>query len=291
MSEHTTRRRTGSDKWKAYSGMAAAFLAMDHDADAQVIYTDVDPDEVIANDTYAIDMDNDGTPDVTFQHTLSNSTSGSYTLEIRGALVDGDVIGQASSSYVYPALLAAGAPIAPGNPDWNQSPYGILGIRFATPSSSSLYGAWPGQTAYLGCRFVSGMGDTHYAWVHLSVEPLVGNITILGYAFDATPNTPIIAGDQGTTTSVLDREGSARMQVFPNPVRDVAVLKLGDDIEGVVSVQVLDAIGRVMQRAELNTISGSRSIELDLSTLPNGTYFVSVRNGERVMHRKVTKTD
>jgi hypothetical protein len=116
-------------------------------------------------------------------------------------------------------------------------------------------------------------------------------MTILGYAFEATPNTAIDAGDQGTTTSMLDLEGSARLQVFPNPVRDMAVLRLADDIEGNVSVQVLDAIGRVMQRAELNTASGSRSIELDLSALPNGTYFVSVRNGERVMHRKVTKAD
>lgn len=291
MSEHSTRQRTGSDKWKAYSGMAAAFLAMDHDADAQVVYTDVDPDQVLVNDSYLIDFDNDGTPDVTFAHVVSNSTSGSYTLEIRGAIVGGDVIGQASSSYVYPTLLAAGAPIAPGNPDWNQSPYGLLGLRFATPSSSSLYGAWPGQTAYLGCRFVSGMGATHYAWVHLSVEPLVGNMTIRGYAFDATPNTAIIAGDQGTTTSVMEGAGSSDLAVFPNPVRDMARVRVGDALQGQVAVQVLDGIGRVVQRAELNLATGQRTVEIDMAALPAGTYFVSVRNGDRVLHRKVSKVD
>ncbi|MBL8001600.1 MAG: T9SS type A sorting domain-containing protein [Flavobacteriales bacterium] len=291
MSQDGTKKRHGADKWKAYSGMAAAFLAVEQNADAQVLYTDVDPDEVLLSSSYAIDFDNDGTVDINFTHVISVSTSSSYTLEIRGALVAGDVIGAVSSSYVYPNALAAGAAIAPGNPEWNQTPYGFMALRFATSSSTGVYGAWPGQTAYLGCRFVSGMGDTHYAWVQLAVDPLVGDMTIMGYAFEATPNTAIVAGDQGTTTSVLDLEGSARMQVFPNPVRDIAVLRLGDDIEGNVSVQVLDAIGRVMQRAELNTMSGSRSIELDLSTLPNGTYFVSVRNGERVMHRKVTKAD
>lgn len=291
MSRTGTKKRRGADKWKAYSGMAAAFLAVEQNADAQVLYTDVDPDEVLVNDTYAIDFDNDGTADVSFNHVISVSTSSSYTLEIRTALVAGDVIGAASSSYIYPNALAAGAVIAPGNPDWNQIPYGFMALRFVSGSSTGLYGAWAGQTAYLGCRFVSGMGDTHYAWVQLAVDPLVGDMTILGYAFEASPNTAIEAGDQGTATSVLDLEGSARMQVFPNPVRDLAVLKLGDDIEGQVSIQVLDAIGRVMQRAELNAMSGSRSIELDMSTLPKGTYFVSVRHGDRVMHRKVTKAD
>jgi hypothetical protein len=49
MEEKLTLRGTRSDKLKAYTGMAAAFLAVAPEADAQVLYTDVDPDVVLAN--------------------------------------------------------------------------------------------------------------------------------------------------------------------------------------------------------------------------------------------------
>jgi hypothetical protein len=79
--------------------------------------------------------------------------------------------------------------------------------------------------------------------------------------------------------------------VFPNPVRDRATLRLPEGLEGQVTVEVLDGIGQVMQRSEFNASTGMRTSELDLASLPAGTYFMSVRNGDRVMHRKVTKVN
>jgi hypothetical protein len=166
-----------------------------------------------------------------------------------------------------------------------------MALRFASTSSTSVYGAWPGQTAYLGCRFVSGLGTTHYAWVKLSVDPLVANMTIMGYAFEATPNTAITAGDEGVISSLSDHLGSGRLQVFPNPVKDLTTVRLGDDLNGQVTIQVLDGIGRVMREDHLSTLNGTRTLDLDLSALPAGNYFVAVRSGDRVIHRKVTKVN
>ena len=53
-----------SDKWKAYSGMAAAFLVVAKDSDAQVVYTDVDPDAAVISGNYDVDFDNDGDRDL-----------------------------------------------------------------------------------------------------------------------------------------------------------------------------------------------------------------------------------
>lgn len=291
MEEKPTPSGSRSDKWKAYTGMAASFLAMDQQAEAQVIYTDVDPDAVILNDFYAIDFDNDGTDDITLVHAESNFTTSSGTINVRAGLADGDIIGSASSSYVYASALAAGAPIAPGNPEWNVTTAGLMALRLVYSASTGAYGEFLGQTAYLGCRFVSGLGATHYAWVHITVDPQVADMTILGYAFESTPNTAIQAGDQGSTISILERGGPSKLQVFPNPVRDRATLRLPEGLEGQVTVEVLDGIGQVMQRSEFNASTGMRTSELDLASLPAGTYFMSVRNGDRVMHRKVTKVN
>ena len=211
MIKNTTLENRLADKWKTYTGMAAAFLAVNH-ADAQVIYTDVDPDEVIMNGTYSIDFDNDGTPDLMFEHfgTVFTTSSGT-TITLNAAAAGGDVIASSSSGYIYPSVLPAGAPIAPGNPNWQQTTSATLGT-FASSSngSSTSYGPWPGQTGYLGCRFTAGGGTVHYAWVHVSVDPTVTNIIILGYAYEGTPNTQIIAGDQGSV-AVADLEGPARL--------------------------------------------------------------------------------
>lgn len=291
MCQNTTPESLIADKWKAYTGMAAAFLAVNH-ADAQVIYTDVDPDEVIMNGTYSIDFDNDGTPDLMFEH-LSTvfTTSSGTTITLNAAAAGGDLITSSTSGYLYPTVLPAGAPIAPSNPNWQLTTSATLGT-FASSSNGSItaYGPWPGQTGYLGCRFTAGGGGVHYAWVHVSVDPSVTNITILGYAFEGTPNAAILAGDQGIPSAVADLEGASRLEVFPNPVKDLTTVRFGEALNGQITVQVLDGIGRVLQE-HATSISAERSMTLDLSDLPTGTYFVAVRSGDRIIHRTVTKAN
>ena len=289
MMKRATHSSRISDKWKAYSGMAAAFLIVAKDSDAQVVYTDVDPDAAVVNGNYDIDFDNDGNVDVQLVHFATNITTTSGAFSLAQAAVSGEVIGTGSSSSYYPSALAAGALIAPSNPNFVSG--GGLAVRFVSVSSSSTYGNWVGQTAYLGCRFTSGMGQVHYGWVHLTVDPLVSQILVRGYAFESTPVTAITAGDIGLGTAVAENKGASRLQVFPNPVKDQTTVKIGEELSGQVSVQLLDGIGRVLQQSEMNTVTGTRQLTLDMSSLPAGSYFISVRNGDKVLHRNVSKVN
>ena len=277
-------------KWKTYSGMAAAFLAMNADADAQVIYTDVDPDVLISMAPYSIDFDGDGVFDVNFEHVSFTFTFSSQQVTVRNVIGTGDMIALANSSYVYPSALAAGAPIGPNDPNWNMVNAGTLAGLFSTGSYGSTTGEWVGQDAYIGCRFTSGDGEVHYAWVHLAVDPDLLNFTVKAYAYESIPELQIIAGNEGGPATVGDTEGPGRLQVFPNPVRDLTTVRFGDGMQGQVNVQVLDGIGRVLQQHN-TSISAERSMTLDLSALPAGTYFIAVRNNKRVLHRTVTKVE
>ena len=289
--EHSTRAEGGKDSWKAYTSMATAFLALGQQAEAQVIYTDFDPDILLIGGNHGIDFDADGTNDLNILHISNVITTSSGTALLNEAAVNGEVIGIASSGYLYPSALASGVEIGSSDPNWGiPGAVGFLGIRLVTSSSTSSNGYWIGESAFLGCRFTVPGGGTHYGWVQLSVDTAVGSITIHGYAYESTPGLSIIAGNQGGMAAVADLEGPARLEVFPNPVKDLTTVRFGEALQGQVNVEVLDGVGRVLQQ-QSTTIDAERSMTLDLGALPAGTYFIAVRNNKRVLHRTVTKVE
>ncbi|MBL7965318.1 MAG: T9SS type A sorting domain-containing protein [Flavobacteriales bacterium] len=284
--DHTTQKNKLTDRWKAYTGMSAAFMAVGAHADGQVIYTDVDPDQVLVNDQFTIDFDNDGNQDLLILH----STTSSGGLNIQAAAVSGEVLGTVTSSFMYPLVLAAGAPIDPANPNWQASyAFGTLAIRYSYGSSTAVYGNWLGQNGYLGVRFTSGAGDTHFAWVHLSVGAQCENITIYGYAFNATPNTAINAGDDGSTGMRDAVAAALDASIFPNPATHNATLQLDAAKAGAYQVSIMNSMGQVLIAQQVNAGTGTHRFDLDLSGLAAGTYFVEVRGEDQVVMRKVTK--
>lgn len=70
---------------------------------------------------------------------------------------------------------------------------------------------------------------------------------------------------------------SLPLVLVPNPANDEVSVGLGAASGQARSIVVLDAIGRV---AKLQIVGGVSTVTLDLSGLGNGSYVVSVRNGE-----------
>ena len=95
-------------KLLSYSAAAGALFALGQEADAQVIYTDVDPDstviapEVQSQAIFEIDMNNDGTTDVTIVHGNGDwyySTGVSNWMSVRALNGSGGEIA-VQSSYI-----------------------------------------------------------------------------------------------------------------------------------------------------------------------------------------------
>ena len=284
--ERRDKPTSAADHWRSYAGLATAFLAVNQQAEAQVICTDLNPDVVLVNDTLEIDFDMDGITDVAIRH--FGPLGWGY------AVADGQVYGAPYGTpgtvfWVYASALPSSVLLAYGG-SYAWSPPGAYGM-LAGPQG--MYGPWAGQTAYMGCRFPDPnlppffMND-HYAWVYLSVDNTVSSVTVMGYAYEATPFVPIYTGNCSLGAPESDRRSN--IQLFPNPVRDLTTVRFGDGMQGQVNVQVLDGIGRVLQQHN-TSISAERSMTLDLSALPAGTYFIAVRNNKRVLHRTVTKVE
>jgi hypothetical protein len=96
----------------------------------------------------------------------------------------------------------------------------------------------------------------------------------------------------GTTTGIGEVPDPARsgLEVFPNPARDGATVRYALAEAGAVRLDVIDALGRVVQTAVGGVQeAGRHEVVLDGRRLPAGVYTVRLRAGARVSTRRMTR--
>lgn len=254
-----------SKRLKQYAGIAAAMTGVATTANAQVVYTDVSPDETygMGQGPRAIDMNSDSAPDFALQM-ASNTSSGWYVGMItpyatsqaaNDAIGVSNLIGYAyalSTSYM---ISAAGVFIASDSrfviaSDWGGNPYGYF---TSTP-------------AYMGVRFNVG-SNTHYGWIRLSgTNGGTVTATLYDYAYESTPNVGIAAGDMGVGISENFAEN---VSIFAyNNVVNISMSEMPDN--GVV--EVLNTMGQVVYTEPINDFV----MNVNLPDLSAGVYVVNV---------------
>ena len=173
-------------KIAAYSARAGAFMATAANADTGA-----------TGDLLSIDMDADSTSD--FLLFANSNTAGNwswvYAIGNLGSGYGGPsnmIAGYSGAILPYGSALDAGDLVGPAlsfvsnsnNVGWLASMYSsVTYAPFANTGDK-----------YLGVKFLSG-GTLHYGWMRLSCTVAPVTYTIRDYAYEATANTPIIAGD------------------------------------------------------------------------------------------------
>ncbi len=240
-------------------------------ASAQVLYTDISPDKVLSaadgtlRHDYGIDLDQDGKIDFKLTHRVSSSltiltiTCNTDSLEeivltengnSATALEAGDEIGALSpGSWLNTAIK--------GNP--------------AILTMSDLEGSpWYGvQDKYLGLAVKTAAG-WQYGWIRLDVAPVVTSATVKDFAVQLTPDTPIKAGDKGTSPVVLP----------DSPVEDIRVTSTGQSAtvllpehSGEGHMSLFSVLGVPVGRYELT----SQWNVIPLNNLTHGVYLALVQ--------------
>ena len=85
------------------------------------------------------------------------------------------------------------------------------------------------------------------------------------------------------------REKGLSFQLFPNPTSGDAVIRCARSEAGTYEIRILNGIGQVLSTQRITSGAGSGELQLELGALAPGTYFVELRNGDRIAYRKVTK--
>ena len=76
---------------------------------------------------------------------------------------------------------------------------------------------------------------------------------------------------------------------FPNPGRNTARIQLKMEIEGLVSVTVMDEAGAVKYQLQVAGQAGNNTIHLPVDKLSQGQYLVQLRYGNQVRWARFQK--
>lgn len=284
-------------KLAAYAVIAEAAL-ISSSAVAQVVYTDVEDQTLTKNgDFYAIDFDKDGNIDMQINHVAFEVIGVNVKAAIRAiappvgfaeGVKGNSVLVTNKVDYGYAAMLDAGYTIY-ADKAFTFNAWGPNMVAFqsmknnqAGTTRESTAGEWlkNANRKYLGVKFPID-GKVHYGWIRMSVSaPDENNLTatIHDFAYESTPTKPLLTGAGTNSVENLQKLG---ISIFPNPSSDIFNIKFDNDKN--FNAKIIDITGR-----EIYTKQGISSNEkIDLSSQPEGVYFITLENDDAIISQKL----
>jgi hypothetical protein len=87
-------------------------------------------------------------------------------------------------------------------------------------------------------------------------------------------------------TSVNEVKSTPNVLVFPNPAVDYIFIQPQDKSSNTISVSILNSLGAKVRDLQ-NVNTGNRMLQIPVSDLPCGTYFIRVTSGSNITTHKV----
>jgi hypothetical protein len=226
----------------AASAAALGVLAVAQAAEAKIVYTPVH--RVIGPNRHdRIDLDHNGVSEFTIinSHFMGSNRSVNWVwARASSAGYDGVAAGSGGLGYFPEQALRKGTVIS-GRLGFENGAALMAGqclqqgTDSAPPCDSqrkyNAIGPWVDvRDHYLGLIFHIH-GEVHYGWARLNVElsrkPLKARVTLTGYAYETTPNKPIIAGrTEGSDDASIQESNAALSTPTPRPAT-LGALALG----------------------------------------------------------------
>lgn len=292
-----------------YAAAAGAVAGLAAPAQAQIVYTDIEPDaevqdtytnfDVLPIDGLGLDFDEDGDNVLIFAE--RDDTTYPNTYIFNGAEGEEDEPGDAVTAivgnvfpfsgvdYAYWLPLEAGSTISSGLATLAAGTYTLATFTFGGSDPNGWVGV---GDKYIGLQFQLEEGTTHYAWVRVEI-PENGLLIVKDYAYNATPDEPIAAGEMGTVANEdgTPLTGSHRLSAaYPNPFNTDARFNLEVGRTQDVMIEVFDVLGRSVQVLHDGALNAGTNHEFAIrgAELPNGVYLVRAVGEEFKETRTVT---
>lgn len=256
-----------------YGALSAAIAGVSGlNAQEQISYTDIVPDySGTPNPYYIIDFNGDFTNDLA----IFSSSSGIFAYAFGSNKVLGSInsfvasypsysIGPYNVGIIYPFALNSDAIISAGQNTWlnyTGFDYGAIVMN----ASSCSYGLWCDvQDKFIGVQFKIG-SNTHYGWARLDIATN-GNIwTIKDYAYNVTPNAPILAGQ--TTSLGVDENTLSKIKIVALH-KSIALYNLQD----ATKYRLFNMTGQEV----LKGTTENRNYVIEATALASGIYVVEL---------------
>lgn len=272
-----------------YSLSCGLFLLLgDTQLEAQVVYTDIEPDIILFppfNFSY-LDVDADGENDFLFgNENFTTITAASLiNKNIQQVVVYGNCSNSASivvSKYYHTApgfgfssIYAAMFP--PVNIVSGAMSFECIAARLAFIShfteGGEIYdagGNWfPSfNHKYLGARFTDTMNCKHYGWIRCTVKDSAHILIVEDYAFETVCDKPVIAGSMESYVDLNSENANISVEIYPNPTMDILHILIGSDV--LKKIEIFDLRNNLIYQNEYATY-------VNTSSFPAGLFYARV---------------
>ncbi|MFA6261343.1 MAG: T9SS type A sorting domain-containing protein [Bacteroidia bacterium] len=239
----------------------AIMLCFSSHLKAQIVYTDINPDTIIAASaaeqikSYFLDLNNNGSYEFELRH--FNPGPGMESVELQSN-ANGlqEVLITASGHALVKSITEN---IAPGSGNWGLDQFGILDDPWYTSGDK-----------YFGMRFKIN-AQWHYGWARINIATDRLSFTVKDYAYQQTPNVSINAGQSVTGIGNLN---APCLSVYPNPFTSFTTFSLSLPAED-VEFNLWNAVG---QKITPSIHSDLNNLVLIRSDLKHGLYFYQIRS-------------
>ena len=115
------------------------------------------------------------------------------------------------------------------------------------------------------------------------IEPTLGYRLLKRLSWKPNCNlTPVVF--ENTATKNLQ---NADLSIFPNPTDGLAELKYTSTESGAIEMNLTDLTGRIILTKNINDFEGFYNDAIDLTTQPDGIYFLNTIQGDEVKTEKI----
>lgn len=243
----------------------------------QVILTDIPDTTIYVGDSLYIDLNNDQVDD--YLLTCFDAGGGMYRAnicELNSNSVASSQPWVGSFGYYVTKFIE--------NESINSSLYwnGISNCDYlySTAYEYEYHGFFNGAIdAFIGLNIVAG--NNYYGWIQVDVSSSADWITIKGYAYNSTPNSPITTQ---MFTGINKFVNNIEYEIYPNPTTDKLFVKYFGINSEIITLNIYNAYGKLVIRRELE----NEDI-IDLQNLENGFYFIEMYSENLCVTEKILK--
>ena len=166
-------------------------------AHGSILYSGPINTELSGSSAYQVDLDQDFTFDYTVRF---DGASGNNQLK---PFIDARSAGNANAWVLSKPNGGAPLTLFGTNIDSTYAgnfPTNKVGYLYEQYDNNTVVGDWPSTAdteGYVGVAITDGVTSTNYGWVHLiykAASTTTKTLVVVDYAYETTPNTPIIAG-------------------------------------------------------------------------------------------------
>lgn len=259
-------------------------------SNAQIIYTDLNPDITATRSpspsaavNYSIDFNNDGIVDVNLSSYGVNSRQPInppryYDIIAAIAISSSEILRVTSIITSNASQLNTNTIIEAASEFWSGSTFKT---DLVDNDPTTCQNCWPfAADRFLGVRFSVG-GNWFYGWVRISLSAF-RSYTIKDYAFNSSPNQPILAGETGTL-GLNENPLVSKINIFPNPASSQVTISLGS-LQSEVEVAITDTTGKIVYKTKE---SERQNIKVNTTDFANGIYLVQIKAKDYVTTKKL----